>query len=501
MYEDWFPSSIDATQEKMETVGMTPKVVEFVNRTCGIPLDSAVGSWDERTLKTAEKVVVLDPEYFVDLNALSLHLALPSLTLEFLSGNALRYFSSCDPEMKKTLVLLLDRAGKDGVDLLKDYQTSGEILSQTEPSVYMEWRLSLAERVKKLGVAQGVMANLLTLDERKILSVERLPDSGHRDLYAAFLIERNIDENELLTRVMSWERIMTPQLWEYTIGPEGQGLKNLIKESRSSWIEALEGIAGTQDLREMLFSPKAVESFLTGNAGAKLADKSQDRESEYGYFAERGIMPMSSVDARATEELRDIMEACGLAELIKNIVCSIKLTIKDEMRSASGLWFRESLTMELAVDVKRKQDLPGILFHELGHAVECRLANVFGAQRVFDRYAVKLIYTGMTASSNYAEACAKLKNREDRNSISESFAEDFRIMLQNPDALPESKLVPLKELFAMLAPGKDLENIQQKIRKMYGNFYGADVKDAKCPIDCSLVVKMADFLDRRSGAD
>lgn len=483
-------------EQKTEQVGLTPEVLAFVDRVEGIEAGKETKGRPYRMTDLPARVAKLEPERFKKLDELSRRLTWPRAVLELLEGNGIDYLYSPDPKIRLAANLLVELQGGAGLRILNDYTKTNEIFGQIDPESYLKGKFDLLERTRELSRVGVSIMDMLDLDEIKVKTVEDLPDMVQQRLFAPYLDKKNIDRDELRERIAAWQRIMTPELWDFAQGHAGWELRHLIEESRASWIEALEAKQGLAGLRELLKDEAAVESFRFGNAAAKLREVTQNRIYEYGHLRDREILPMSSVDERTTEEVRDIMDVSGLSGFIRSCVRSIEIVRRESIQAASGLWQSVSLSISLAAERKEKHNLVGTLLHELGHAGQDKLSEWYGAQRLFDRYAVEALYSGLQASSEYAEAYALLKKREDPSFISESFAEDFRILLEYPESLPEEKLKIMSEVFTRLASKAKLEQIQEKIRKVYGNFYGVSAKDAQRPTDCASAVKMAEYIER-----
>lgn len=499
MRRDWGFAGEPLKAEKKPEVGLTPEVLAFVDRVEGIKAVDETRGRPYRLPGLAQKVGKLEPEKFKKLDDLSRRVAYPRSVLVLLDGNGIDYLYSPNPNIRQAAELFVELQNGAGLGMLNDYSKTGEIFRQMDPESYLKGKFDLLRRARDLGASVPI-SDLLALDELKVRAVEDLPDASHRKFFAPHLGDERIDPDELKERIAAWERIMTAELWDFAQS-DGWELKQLIVESRASWIEALEAKQGLEGLRDILKDSAAARSFRAGNAAAKLAEVSQNRIYEYGYLKEREILPMSSVDERTTEEVHDIMEACGLSEFVRDFVSSISIVRREDIQAASGLWQGVSLSISLAVERKDGYSMPGTLFHELGHAIQEKLPLWYTAQRLFDRYAVEALYSGLKASSEYAEAYALLKNREDPSFIAESFAEDFRILLEYPELLSEEKLKMMSGFFVELKFKLNLEQVQGKVRKMYGYFYGVSAKDVQRPTDCASAVKMAEHIERADQAN
>lgn len=480
--------------ELKEKIGLTPAVVAFVNRAHGLDEAGEKENWGTEIGSTAEAIARLEPARFAELDEVSRRLEPPSLALEFVTGNGLSLLTNPDEGRRKAAVLLVSRAGKAGASILNDPETANEFFLRPDPEGYVSMKIALAERAKKLGATQA-FRHLKSLDESRIASLESQPDPRQQKVFAQ-LLEEEIETVEFKQRVETWGRIMTPELWERANRSNGGDLAWFIRKARASWIGALEGKEGTEGLREMLCEPVALVFFTAGNDTAKLAGMAGGWKYEYGYLKSRQEPPIEGVDERAIREAQDVIKQSGLAPFISSRVRNIRLVRREDIRGCSGIWEPADLTVRLAVEREKPHRLASVLIHEVGHAAQQSMALVPEAQEAFDKYAVEAIFSGLRASSGYAEAYALLEGRLSTAFLSESFAEDFRILMEYPVGLPAAKREAMETVFRRLAPGLDLERAQENIRRMYGNLYGVSVKDIQEPADCASAVKMAEYIER-----
>lgn len=422
------------------------------------------------------------------------------------SPEMLAPFDESDPRSVFAGILLKELGSIGCAYALNDKKITSKLLGQTDPTAWLDHRLEIGRRAKNLSRNRKLDSQMVFgTDEEKLIFLEGLEDDGLRKLFGKLILERASfgtpeDAAAFIRRVGLWKEICDNELENHLLSEEKsfnrdkEGLFQLFR-TRGSWIAALAEQAGTGELRELLRNPLAVNSLVRAAEASRIF--AEIRLKEETAWAEREELPIESTDPKLAAEVRDILDASGLETITKRCVQAVEIEPEIDNPNVTGDYMRLSNNITLYPQNRKEKDtLPGTLMHETGHAFNLLIGQKNAGQSNFDRYAVKLIYSGGLGPSAYAEAYAQIRKREDRVFIAESFAEDFRILLQEPTLIPSGRRQTLEELFKVGAPDVDLDELRDRIRNMYGNLYGKSVADVRRPVDCEAVNHMAEVLDR-----
>lgn len=342
--------------------------------------------------------------------------------------------------------------------------------------------------------------------EENLAVLESLKDPSLAALFAEKMDNEDEDESidAFAERIAFWEAILTPELQarikQDRESHEYYGLNSLIV-LRVSWIKTLLEMTGREELRGYLSDPQAVSSFERAGRATKLRNLFEPAELET--WNSRAEVPIiDSIQSEAAHHVREILEITGLAPTLKQYVKEIEIVFESSIQ-ANGTYSPREKKIRLAGDIESqwRMFLPGILIHELGHALQATLALHRNGQELFDRYAAHIIYSDLFGTSNYAEGHSKTYGRERYIFSSESFAEDLRILLQNPELFTPERRRSVESLFSLILPDVHLEELRSKIRQMYGLLYGVGVSNVHRTPDCHGIARVARMLDRSDSED
>ncbi len=258
---------------------------------------------------------------------------------------------------------------------------------------------------------------------------------------------------------------------------------------RTSWTRALIDLGSIEEVRTLLLDPETRHALFEGYMAAALTPTIHP----YPAWRHRERLPISEGDtydpvteSRSRNELRGIIRASGIEEIMKRCASSVRIMGADQMSGNLGYYFKTdgAIWVTLEVESGVREQIPGTLFHETGHAVMHALAAKKDGQMLFDRYAVQAMFGGPYRSSGYVAPMQAIDGTTSDVFIMEAFAEDFRIFLEHPPLLPEGRYIEMRNMFRAFFPDIDLEEIRRKIASMYGTYYGKSARDVQDPVLC-----------------
>ncbi len=397
---------------------------------------------------------------------------------------------------------LLNIDGIGAVEILRTKSCYKTILDQQDPQAYITQRLDLLERYKKLLPRKpgSLFAEFKRLDEDKVVQVEKLQDPEIASVFAETMMEWGESSQEFAKRIDLWQRILTPeildQIKQQQKSSESFGLHKLVA-LRGSWTSALSEMVSVEEFREYLSNPDTVRSFIEAGRKAKILHTlDPNRVQEWDARIEVPII--EATPDPTGQQVKDILEMTGLTRILKKCVEEIEVVAPSDMGNAAGDYsgLEEKIRFTGQIDPERKKLLPGTVIHETGHAVENLLGSKNNGQAQFDSYAAGIVYRDLVGTSYYPEAVGKIEGREGYLFLRESFAEDFRVLLQNPELIPSQRRANMEKIFSIALPDIDIDELRGNIRRMYGALYGVSVNDVQRPAECGAVENFARRLDR-----
>ena len=386
--------------------------------------------------------------------------------------------------------------------ILGNMNSCNKLLEHDDPGAYIDERIQLLDRFKKLHKKEPkfLLAEFMRLSEEKVAFLETIDEESTREIFlqSANLYEEN--PAAFVARVNLWKRVFTVDILSRVRESQKRFDKNGLNKLvalRASWTESLLDLAGLEGFRASLNDPESVKSFVDAGRGAEIINKlNPDLVKELESRTEISIE--NDMDDGCDEEVRDILEMSGLLRVLKSCVREIAIVPSQSLQGATGTYgaLNGEILLNGQIDSEKKKFFPGTIMHEAGHAVENLLGSKINGQRLFDKYAVEIVYHKVAVSSAYPEALGKIHGKDSGLYLRESFAEDFRIFLQKSDLLPADRKEIFQDMIAEALPQIDISEMREKIRRMYGLLYGLNTTEVQKPTDCADIEDFTRRLDR-----
>ena len=272
-----------------------------------------------------------------------------------------------------------------------------------------------------------------------------------------------------------------------------------ILSGRVSFLQALQQHLSPRDIEQLFLDSEIKKYFyhLQMQSGVLVSKQSKE---EYEYNQQRQATPVDFEDGMESKakEITDVLAHSGLDEIAKLLVKKITAIHPELLHGYHGGYRSGEIEAGVCED-SRKYLLP-LVAHELGHALQDRLAHSVRGHEWYDRYAV-LTFTGPTQYSSYAMSFLhnnKVEQKEiDYNYLGESFAEDFKLFLLMPEKLQDKRRQIFNGICADIFPDIQLDELRKQLRETLGLYYSAKAKDVVDPTDCEHSKDMARDMDRR----
>lgn len=216
-------------------------------------------------------------------------------------------------------------------------------------------------------------------------------------------------------------------------------------------------------------------------------------------FAKRDAVPVEAQEGAEDrlEELKEVLAYTGIDQIALPLANKVTFGKPDNPNTFKGHNNNFTGDVMASTGVEKKPFLIPALLHELGHALEKRIAWDSRAMEIFDRYIV-LSQIEDTKNSPYVDSFRLTDGRTNGHYTQESFAEDFRLYFLKPEELGARKIAIFDDFCDRFLPKVDREDVRNRIRSALGNFYGRSVNDIFAVIDCYNPRKMAEERERRN---
>lgn len=393
---------------------------------------------------------------------------------------------------------LLRSGERAAIGLLKEKKYYQPILENSNPKKYVQQRLDLLARYKKISPFHGLFSTdrLAELDEEIVALIEKMQDRRKASLFAEAILNRHVSKEEGKEKIDIWSKILTPEVFDSILVKNGGKMIEHFIGLRLSWIQALMRIASLEEFREHLLNPRALYSFVFAGRNSELSNMhSVDTMKTWEARAE--VPVIERMPTLAGKQVVDIIRMTGLSSVLTQCVEEIEIVTVDEMQ-ANGDYDPKTGKIRIVEqeNPNNQKHIPGTVMHETGHAVERLLASKEAGQLSYDAYVAGIVYRDVTEASEYPAAIEKVGGRETLIFLREAFAEDFRILLQNPELLSPERRENMENIFSTALPDVGIEELRTNIRRMYGALYGTSVNDVQSAPTCAAVVRLARVLDQ-----
>lgn len=389
-----------------------------------------------------------------------------------------------------------------GIIQTKAVLRNAEQLQSIQEQGGVEWlqnQKDLVGRLKKsVDVNDSEVPGLLLYsNQEKVTIVESISDEKTKQLVLELGLLSKKDESaeSLSVRLEFIQTHLSSELIESTFTPQGRELRELLKE-RLSFLQAIAALANDGQLQELLGQDEYVKSFRKAGQVSKLLFR--PRNELVQMRKDREAIPIESKEEgneASAHEVQDVLSKSGLDELLKRCVGRVSVVSSETLKGAAADYgyYQDEVRIAPAPD---KGKFFGSLVHETGHAITTLVATAESGQAMFDYYSVYTIFSGEQHQSAYAESYALRKGRLEHDYVQESFAEDFRMYLVQPDDLSSGKKHLLKQTLDIAIPDIDIEELRGKFQSTLGELYGRSLSDASVPSGCDEVKRLAMKVDR-----
>lgn len=330
-----------------------------------------------------------------------------------------------------------------------------------------------------------------------VSAIQNLNTSDFRRYILLLILndEHPLPIDSFVDRIRTWSNWITTTSASHFLdsrSAHGQDLSRLFT-GRLSWMRTLASLANNEHvIVSALEDATATRSFRVAMNSSSLGDGTYLLR-DYANYSDRDTTPIYYESAAKTggdnaRELKTFLRASGFDILAKILVSGVTFLQVSEA-STDGYFDHQTASIHLKERAypRDRQQIPQILFHEIGHAITRRLSAHTNGQALFDAYVANLVYGGRYRSSTYSAAMLEVYGPESARFINEAFAEDFRLFIIKPDAIPDKRRKYFEEILRGLFPMLDFLQLRHEIRTAHRTTYGSDPVSVHGPATCETV--------------
>jgi|GEM_PF-2056084 hypothetical protein len=375
-----------------------------------------------------------------------------------------------------------------------------EYISQKGGEQWLENRLELLATFEKdvPGVHFSRDKFLLHADTEKLAVFNEIQDQVVKNCVAASEDTCRAEDSveEFKKRIVIYRDLFMHPDVRAQMGA-GSGAWGKLMKARTGILLGLVEHFGNDAFIEVLTDENKVGQLAKIDSVAELFWGPSQKLEDYAAREQVAIEVRDGVLAREAEGFKEFLAMSGLGDLARRCIGTMVLADAPS-RYGSPRGTHNTLRDAIRIHTSPSDErylFVGTIVHEIGHAVNMLFGHG-GNQKLFDQYALSVIFGTDHSVSSYPDAVALAKGRLDVIFLKETFAEDFRVYLFEPTRVPEERRRLIDQLMQAALPEIDIEELRGKLRRAIGNLYGLSAQDTRRPVGCSTKKRLAMKIER-----